>query len=213
MRPQAPVSPDSPALDDLARRAREAMARGDRAAAADAFEGVVERLQRRASRLAYWYLRQAEDADEVVQDTFLKTFERLAQYRPGMPFEAWFLRALVNACLDRSKAKARRGRWMVPSASVEELASRVASREPTPERRVIDAERHSALADAIGLLPDRQRTVVLLSQLDERSHAEIGEMIGLNASTVRVHLFRALRRLRNLLEGADIARASGARPR
>jgi RNA polymerase sigma-70 factor, ECF subfamily len=213
MRPYDTPPPDAPSLDALARQAQDALARGDRAAAADAFEGVVDRLQRRASRLAYWYLRHVEEADEVVQDTFLKTFERLDQYRPDLPFEAWFLRALVNGCLDRSKARVRRGRWMVPSASVEELANRVASREPTPERRVLDAERNSALAEAIGRLPDRQRAVVLLSQLEERSHAEIGEMTGLNVSTVRVHLFRGLRKLRAVLEGNASEGAAAARPR
>lgn len=214
MRPSdLPAPAETPSLDDLACQARDAVVRGDRQAAADAFEGVVERLQRRAGRLAYWYLRNPDDADEVVQDTFLKTFERLEQYRPGMAFEPWFLRALVNACLDRSKARARRSRWMAPSESVDELANRVASREATPERRVLDAERRTALAEAIERLPERQRQVVVLSQWDERSHAEIGELTGLNASTVRVHLFRALRRLRSVLEGTDADRAREAQPR
>lgn len=205
------MTPDTRTLDELALAVQLAVARGDREAAADAYEGVVARLQRRASRLAYWYLRNADEADEAVQETFLKVFERIAQYRPELAFEAWFLRSLVNGCLDRMKAAQRRGRWLVSPAGAEVLAERVASREPSPERRVLDGERQTALAEAIRQLPERQRAVVLLSQLDERSHAEIGALIGLNESTVRVHLFRALRRLRAVLGTAPSVRAARAR--
>lgn len=209
MRPSDdPPVTDAAVLDDLARQVQAAVARGDRQAAAEAYEAVVVRLQRRASRLAYWYLRHADEADEVVQETFLKIFERISQYRPELAFEAWFLRSLVNACLDRAKSRQRRSRWMVAATGVEELAGRLASREPSPERQVLDQERESALADAIRQLPERQRAVVLLSQLDQRSHAEIGAMIGLNASTVRVHLFRAMRRLRTLLGAPQARRAA-----
>ena len=201
---------DGAVLDDLARQVQAAAARGDRPAAADAYEAVVRHLQRRASRVAFWYLRHADEADEVVQETFLRIFERIGQYRTDLPFEAWFMRSLVNACLDRSKAQQRRGRWLVAATGVDELAQRVASREPSPERRVLDGERHSALASAIRQLPDRQRAVVVLSQLGERSHAEIGAMIGLNESTVRVHLFRGLRRLRALLGTPPAGRAARA---
>lgn len=209
--PDAPPSADAQTIDELALDVQLAAAHGDRAAAAAAFEPIVVRLQRRASRLAYWYLRHADEADEVVQETFLKAFERIAQYRPEMSFEAWFLRSLVNGCLDRAKAARRRGRWMVPAIGADALADRTASREPSPERQVLDGERQTALAEAIRQLPERQRAVVLLSQIDERSHAEIGALIGVNESTVRVHLFRALRRLRAVLGTSPPVRAPQAR--
>lgn len=198
--------PDAPSIDALAREVQEALARGDRDLAAASYEAIVVRLQRRASRLAFWHLRNADEADELVQDTFLKVFERIDRYRADLPFEAWFTSVLVNGCLDRGRAATRRGRWQLPGGSIDDWADRVSSSEPTPERRVLDAERHGALSEAIARLPERQRTVVLLSQLDERSSAEVGEMIGVSESTVRVHLFRALRRLRSLMEDSDAAR-------
>jgi RNA polymerase sigma-70 factor (ECF subfamily) len=203
-------SPGAPALDSLARAAQRALALGDRPAAAAAFEPIVARCQRRASRLAYWYTRHADEADEVVQESFLKVFERLEQYRPDLPFEAWLTRVLVNGCLDRTKARARRSRWQSPVDEVATLAQRVASREPSPERRVLDHERKTRLAEAIDQLPARQKTVVLLTQLGEHSSAEVGEMTGLSESTVRVHLHRAMRRLRELLGAPETpARAAG----
>jgi RNA polymerase sigma-70 factor (ECF subfamily) len=202
----------SSTLDDLARTTQDALARGDRDRACEAYELVVARLQRRASRLAAWYLRHTDEADDAVQEAFVRAFERIDQFRPGRPFEAWFLRILVNGCLDRYKAGARRRRWLLGGDQAEGAERSVAATGPSPEGRLLDEERRRALAEAIQRLPERQRMVVLLSQLEGRSTAEIGELAGLRESTVRVHLFRAMRRLRDLLatpaEARPAARAS-----
>src|SRR4029078_11641222 len=72
---------------------------------------------RRAVRIAYQYLRDAHDADEAVQDAFLKVFTHIRSYREELPFEVWFTRILGNACLDVRKARARRLRWVLPLES------------------------------------------------------------------------------------------------
>ena len=71
--------------------------------------------QRRALRIAYQYLRDAADADEAVQDAFVKVFSHIGSYREAWPFEVWFTRILINGCLDRRKARARRERWFAPA--------------------------------------------------------------------------------------------------
>ena len=71
--------------------------------------------QRRALRIAYQYLRDAAEADEAVQDAFVKVFGHIASYREAWPFEVWFTRILINGCLDRRKARARRERWFAPA--------------------------------------------------------------------------------------------------
>lgn len=190
-------------LEQSAGQVRGALALGDRAAACDAFEAIVGRLQRRAMRVAYWYLRDPADADDAVQDAFLKAFERIESYRPGQPFEPWFLRIVVNGCLDRLKARSRRGRWMLPAD--EGAAAGSADAGPTPEAWLLATERRQELSEAIARLPTRQRSVLVLSQLEGLSGAEIGELTGLSESTVRVHLFRALRRLRELLQETAVA--------
>lgn len=192
-------------LDHLAERVRSALSRDDRAAACDDFERVVTRLQRRATRVAYWYLRDAADTDDAVQDAFMKAFERIESYRPGQPFETWFLRVLVNGCLDRLKARSRRGRWMIEADGDEPVTVSAADAGPSPEARLLASERQRELGEAIGRLPERQRTVLVLSQLEGLSGPEIGALTGLSESTVRVHLFRALRKLRGLLEEAAAA--------
>ena len=104
--------------------------------ARERFGGLVAAHQRRASRIAYQYLRDAAEADEAVQDAFVKVFSHIDSYREAWPFEVWFTRILINGCLDRRKARARRERWFVPAGeatSADEARSRRAGHAtPTP---------------------------------------------------------------------------------
>jgi RNA polymerase sigma-70 factor (ECF subfamily) len=93
---------------------------GDREAAREKFSDLVATQQRRAVRIAYHYLRDAYDADEAVQDAFVKVFTHITTYREDLPFEVWFTRILVNACLDIGKARTRRLRWVMPAAAQSE---------------------------------------------------------------------------------------------
>src|ERR671936_1783452 len=117
-RPQAaPASGRRPAeLSDDSRLAVEIRAlveHGQLDAARERFEALVALHQRRAVRIAYQYLRDAAEADEAVQDAFVKVFSHICTYRETWPFEVWFTRILINGCLDRRKARARRDRWFV----------------------------------------------------------------------------------------------------
>src|SRR5712691_3967409 len=111
VRRPAPVSEDS----RLAIEIRSLVERGAMDEARERFGELVAAHQRRALRIAYQYLRDAAEADEAVQDAFVKVFAHIASYREAWPFEVWFTRILVNGCLDRRKARARRDRWMVSS--------------------------------------------------------------------------------------------------
>ena len=193
----------APSLSDdtrLAVQIRELVATGEMDAARDHFAGLVSAQQRRAVRIAYQYLRDAADADEAVQDAFVKAFGHISSYREAWPFEVWFTRILINGCLDRRKARARRERWFVPSDDVARYAA-VGAPNENPEARLLARERRARLADAIGRLDGRQRLVFTLCHYGDRTPREVSAITGLNESTVRVHLFRAARKLRGLLGG------------
>jgi RNA polymerase sigma-70 factor (ECF subfamily) len=195
----APLSEDSV----LAVEIRSLVERGEMDEARDRFGGLVAMHQRRASRIAYQYLRDASDADEAVQDAFLKVFSHIGAYREAWPFEVWFTRILINGCLDRRKAKGRRDRWFVggeASIADEARASAVCTKSD-PEHRLLSRERRARLATAIDRLDGRQRTVFMLCHYGDCTPREVSAMTGLNESTVRVHLFRAARKLRGLLGG------------
>ena len=172
--------------------------------ARDRFGALVQMHQRRASRIAYQYLRDAADADEAVQDAFVKVFGHLSSYRETWPFEVWFTRILINGCLDRRKAKARRDRWFSSTEVTSADEARVSLATPgesTPEARLLSRERRATIASAIDRLDGRQRTVFMLVHYGDCTPREVSAMTGLNESTVRVHLFRAARKLRGLLGG------------
>ena len=187
-------------------------AEGRHPEARERYADLVARHQRRASRIAFHYLRDGAEADEAVQDAFVKAYQHLASFREELPFDVWFTRILINGCLDRRKARARRERWFVTSDSgAGGLLPGVAAADDThvaveplaanPEQRLLARERWGRLAGAIDRLDGRQRTVFMLCHYGDCTPREVSAMTGLNESTVRVHLFRAARKLRALLGG------------
>ena len=198
-RRHAAVSEDS----RIAIEIRALVERGALDEARERFSELVALHQRRASRIAYQYLRDAAEADEAVQDAFVKVFAHISSYRESWPFEVWFTRILINGCLDRRKARARRDRWFVSSevSSADEAYTTAAAVHGDPERALLARERRARIAAAIDRLDGRQRTVFTLCHYGDCTPREISAMTGLNESTVRVHLFRAARKLRGLLGG------------
>jgi RNA polymerase sigma-70 factor (ECF subfamily) len=217
--PEVPVFPDrngstgavsrrapAPPLSDDSRLAveiRSLVERGERHLARERFGDLVTLHQRRASRIAFQYLRDAAEADEAVQDAFVKVFTHISSYREAWPFSVWFTRILINGCLDRRKSLARRDRWVVASeiSRADEARLSAGSGSADPEYRLLARERRARLADAIDRLDGRQRTVFMLCHYGDCTPREVSAMTGLNESTVRVHLFRAARKLRGLLGG------------
>jgi len=198
--------------DAAAASAVKAMqAAGAHADARERYAELVARHQRRAGRIAYHYLRDAAEADEAVQDAFVKAYQHLGSFREELPFDVWFTRILINGCLDRIKARTRRERWMVPFAArsaspggdgataQRDVTERVASTGLSPEDTLLGRERRREIATALAKLPERQRSVFVLSHVEGRTSKEVSALTGLNESTVRVHLFRAIRKLRALL--------------
>ena len=193
----APLSKDSA----LAAEIKALVVAGKRDAAGERFADLVTLQQRRAVRIAYQYLRDVHDADEAVQDAFVKVFTHIAGYREDLPFEVWFTRILVNGCLDLRKARSRRLRWVLPAMS----AGQTVPHEPVapqagPEDQLLARERGRQIAAAVAQLPERQRAVFTLCQVAGQSAGEVSRALGLSEATVRVHLFRAIRKLRGLLE-------------
>ena len=135
-----------------------------------------------------------------MQDAFVKAYSHLSSFREELPFEVWFTRILINGCLDRIKARTRRERWMVSMPDGAGAASGISpSGSPGTDRRRRTAARRASggerLAAALAKLPDRQRSVFMLSHYEGCTSREVSAMTGLNESTVRVHLFRAIRQV------------------
>jgi RNA polymerase sigma-70 factor (ECF subfamily) len=112
------------------------------------------------------------------------------------------MRILVNACLDRLKSRGRQQRWLaspVDQTHEGRPLEQAAGSEPSTEHQMLVREQWDRVLEAVAALPDRQRLVFTLSHVDERTAAEISEATGMSPATVRVHLFRAIRKLRAAL--------------
>ncbi len=185
----------------LAVRIRELVERGDLEPARVAFAELVAAQQRRALRIAYQYLRDSAEADEAVQDAFLKAFVHITSYRDSWPFEVWFTRILINGCLDRRKARARRERWFASAPDPAAEPAPGARDSADAETLLLSRERRARLAAAVSQLEGRQRSVFVMCHFGDCTPREVSAITGINESTVRVHLFRAVRKLRVLLGG------------
>ena len=149
-RGRVPEPHPSPA-STLAAEIKRLVVAGERDQARDRFGALVALLQRRALRVAFSYLRDAADADEAVQDAFVKVFLHIEQYRDDLPFDVWFTRILVNASLDRLKARARQQRYVAPAADEtdERSVEQVPSTDASTERRLLARERWAQVSKAV----------------------------------------------------------------
>lgn len=199
----APAKATPAAESVIAAQIQRALEDGDAAKARELYAGIVDREQRRASRIAYHYLRDAAEADEAVQEAFIKAYLHIGSFKQELSFEVWFTRILINACLDRRKTRSRRERWLVQSldatAADQAKVAGIASQGQSPEEAMIAREHRAKVRAAVDKLPDRQRTVFMLTHFGDHSTRDVAAATGLSEATVRVHLFRAVHKLRKAL--------------
>lgn len=173
----------------------ERVRRGDR----EAFGGLVQRYQRRAFAVAWRFLRQREDAEDVVQESFLAALDKLDSFDATRPFGPWFLRIVAN----RSMSQLDRARVRATDPLHEEIAPASGGVEADFDR----GETAALVRDALAELSERQRLVMQWHELDGLATAEIAEALGITESTVRwtVHAGRKALRERLLArqEGPD----------
>ena len=200
----SPSTQDTSNLDNdsrIASEIKQLLHSGKHQEARNRFEDVIATHQNRITRIAYYYLRDPAEVDEAVQDTFLKAFIHLPTFRDELYFGLWLSRIAVNGCLDRLKAQSRRRRWVVPTShQIDELIYQEPARAPSAEQTLLANERRDQLLAAVEQLPKRQRSIVILNQFEGYSAKEISKMLDVAESTVRVHLFRAIRALKRLIQ-------------
>jgi RNA polymerase sigma-70 factor, ECF subfamily len=156
-----------------------------------AFSELVQRYMRRAFSVAYRLLHQREDAEDLVQETFVTIHQKINTFDTGRPFGPWFFRILVNKGINARKARQIRSTEPVPPDARDAGASPV----QTLERREIS----QAFGKAFDSLTERQQMIVRLFELEGFSSAEIGEILDLSDGTVRWHLHQARMSLREAL--------------
>jgi RNA polymerase sigma-70 factor (ECF subfamily) len=178
---------------------RELMARlagGDR----EALAPLMARHYRRLYRIALSYLRQPDDALDVVQEAFVKAYQSASRWDGSAEAGPWLARITVNQAIDRWRRNRRRAQTFTPLAEGDHVAT-LADLGPSPDRRVQGREESERVAVALRELPERQRAVVVLRHYQDMSLEEIAGTLGMSLGTVKSSLHRALQRMRAGLAG------------
>ena len=167
-----------------------------------AFEELVDRYERKIYRLGANITGNSEDAEDVLQEAFLKAFQHLPDFRADSRFYTWLVRIAVNEAL--MKLRKRRSDRSVPVEDHLDEDGEIVPREfadwkPNPEQQFAQAEIEMILRNAAQALPSAYRTVFLLRDVEDLSTAETAEVLGLTEGTVKARLFRARLMLREEL--------------
>jgi RNA polymerase sigma-70 factor (ECF subfamily) len=166
----------------------------------DAFRGLVERHQGRIFAVARRITGGTQDAEDVVQETFLSVVEHLGEFRGESPFAAWLLRIATNHAL-----KALRKRRGLPTVPMDEALPRpetVENWRDEPGRLADDPAVRKLLEEAIDELDDLPRPVVVLRDVEGLSTEATAEALGISVANVKVRLLRARLKLRERLTKA-----------
>ncbi|HET7168984.1 MAG TPA: sigma-70 family RNA polymerase sigma factor [Candidatus Limnocylindrales bacterium] len=167
-----------------------------------AYEHIVRRYQDVAVRTAHLVCPET-DAEDAVQDAFLKAYDALPRFRDGAPLRPWLLRIVANEARNRRRSAGRRRGLVERAAAATEAAT---SQVPGPDREVLAAESRAELLDALGSLRDEDREVIGARYLLDLSEAETAEALGIPRGTVKSRTARALGRLRAALQRAEVDR-------
>lgn len=158
-----------------------------------AFEALVRRYIRAARALARSIVGTINDAEDVVQDSFLSALEELDSCRDDARFGGWLLKIVQNRARNLIVARGRR-----PFAPME-----AAELLPAPEPNAFHADERERLLKALASLSDIRRTIVVLHEVEGMSHEELAEMLDISVIASRQHLFQARKALRHCLGEVD----------
>jgi len=178
--------------EELVRRSKEDDER--------AFGELVSRYESKVYSLALRMVRNPEDAEDVLQDTFLRAYRGIKSFQGASTFSTWIYRITANSALMRLRKK------QLPTVSIEDQEERetpvnIADWTPGPVEQLMTQELQTEMDEAIEALPPEFRQVFILRDIEERSNAEVAEILDLSVAAVKSRLHRARLKVRNRLAG------------
>jgi RNA polymerase sigma-70 factor, ECF subfamily len=176
----------------------ETDSRADIAACAGDFEALVQLYRPRVFRFALACLRDLDAAETVTQDCFLRAYQARERFRQDCSVQTWLMQIAVNLVRDHTRSRRFQfWRWANRRAKLVDAAGvAIADRGRSPEAQALLREKVAAIWAAADRLPPKQRTVFLLRFVEDLDLLEIAVATGMKEGTVKTHLFRALRAVR-----------------
>ena len=159
----------------------------------DAYRQLVERHMKHAYDVAFGFVGNHQNAEDITQEAFVRAYQSLKRFRGEAEFSTWLYRIITNLSFNRLKQMKRRSRYEARDIETSSLPSR----DGTDMTESFDLQPH--IERALHELPTLQRAVVILRHLDGLSTAQVSKILRCSEGTVKTHLFRGLKKLRNKL--------------
>ncbi|MCZ8523402.1 MULTISPECIES: RNA polymerase sigma factor SigW [Paenibacillus] len=171
---------------------------GDRAA----FAELVELYKDKIYHLAYRMLRSSHEAEEIVQETFLRVYMNLDRYDETQKFSTWIYRIGTNLCIDRLRKRKVNYSLDAEMGDGEgsDWYSTLASQDPSPDSQVLLSETQMQIRESIETLPEKYKAIVILRYLQDLSLQEISDVLSMPVTTIKTRLHRGREFLRKKLE-------------
>jgi RNA polymerase sigma factor (sigma-70 family) len=189
-------------MADEERRLVEVAQRGDVAS----FNELVRLFEGRVYNLCYRMLGDPDSSADAAQDAFLAAFRNLRSFRGGS-FRSWMLRIATNTCYDVLRVRKRRPSVSLDIDAEDESASsplQIADPAESPDDFALRRELAAAIQDGLAALPDEQRIVLILSDIQGLAYEEIAQITNSNLGTVKSRLSRGRARLREVLKAGEL---------
>lgn len=185
-------------LDQLDNRLTKLALNGDQ----QAFAEIVELYKDKIYHLAYRMLNNRHEAEDVVQETFLRVFKSLDRYDPNQKFSTWIYRIATNLCIDRLRKRKPTYSLDADMNDQEGLDgySSIPSDDRTPESELMISETKKLIYDAIESLPAKYKSVMILRYLQDLSLQEISDVLDMPVTTIKTRVHRGREFLRKKLE-------------
>jgi RNA polymerase sigma-70 factor (ECF subfamily) len=161
------------------------------------FRILVERHKDRAFTLAVRLLKQRHDAEEALQDAFLRAFQSLEDFRGDAKFGTWFYRIVYNVCLTRlGRTKPEPERYSFQEDEGEGITLQISSNDSLPDEVLEQNEFMTLISHEIEQMAEHYRVILTLYYINELSYEEMSEILHLPLGTIKTHLFRGRALLR-----------------
>lgn len=159
----------------------------------NAFKELYEIYKIPIHRIAYRFLGNTEDAEDLTHDIFIKVFEKIGSFRYKSSFSTWLYRVAVNMCLQYKRQKT------ISSTSLSDVEPELLVDKRQPSEQIEKKELEIHLKNAISSLPDSQRLVFIMTAVEEMSYTEVAEILDLTVDAVRMRVYRTRVKLREYL--------------
>lgn len=175
----------------------------------DAFAQLVQRYQRRVFNLVYRMLQQYEETTEITQETFLAAWQGLPAFRGDARFSTWLYRIAYNCSLKQLELR-KRDRALQVALETEQVLED-ASNETHANAEIDARDRQALIQEHLSHLPAKYRIVLILRHLQDKTYEEMAEILTMPIGTIKTHLFRARKLLKERLQSLDRDRFIGTR--